>query len=442
MPLAMKPIIPLLISVLTGTALTSPALGQSSDLPQSSEQTAPPIHPGTTTAPPPIRPYPPASIEPRTPPSPPVETETVTLDPNKPFNRYFLIKGYPKIPPVDFDLTGPPLASDQKLIDWKRPPILDYEIPAPWQGMKIACGEKSQNMLDEAVATCAPLLEMSKLSVQLEYAATDPISPYGKSPARAEASRREALAFANKIITTYAAPEWPLQYKILSNAYRIRSELYKEWNKFDAAIADQDARILLLHGPDKYGSTTSTYEGDFTSSTDAANAYWKKGELLLAQKDRAAALKNYDAAMAALNPKDMFVLLSPVRYHTEMMVKDAIMARDYDKALLWSDRYLARYKELAPDYGASANFSGETSLQKLLAYKLYAHASKGDQSATLDTLALYEKTKENESRHRPSSCHNQGLFIQIAAPYKDPATRARLKDFACDIMVRQTLGDL
>lgn len=43
MPLAMKPIIPLLISVLTGTALTSPALGQSSDLPQSSEQTTPPF---------------------------------------------------------------------------------------------------------------------------------------------------------------------------------------------------------------------------------------------------------------------------------------------------------------------------------------------------------------------------------------------------------------
>ena len=418
-----------LVSVFASMALIDPALAQST------QPSAPPIHTGSIPAPDAADP---AKL--LNSPSQQSAPEFVTIDPSKPFNRYYRIKNYPQIPILELDLLGPPPAPGQKLIEWNRQPILDYEIPVQWRGMNIACGETSQNFLSESAATCAPILDMAKRTMRLEFAVDDATTYYDKDRPRAEASRREALDLADAIIVTYAQPEWPLQYKLLSDTYRMRSKLYEKWGEFDAAIADQSARIKLLEGPDIYHSTTSVYEGDFTSSTDAATAYWKKGELLLAKKDHVAAQQNYDEANEALVTKDMFVIFSPVLMHAEMMAKNAIFTRNYGQALTWIDRYLQDYSDHASDYGRATDFSEEIKLQTLISYKLYILADQGKREALLETLALYQKTQKGRGN---LTCRKGHLFPQVLAPFhKDPAIHDQLKVMGCNEDILTRLDDV
>ena len=415
-------------SAFVSIALIDPTLAQST------QPTAPLIHTGSAPAP--------SATDPaKSPGAPPQQStpEFVTVDPSKPFDRYYRIKNYPQIPSPELDLLGPPPTPEQKLIEWKKPPILDYEIPAQWRGMNIACGETSQNFLSESAATCAPILDMAKRTMRLEFAVNDATTYYDKDRPRAEASRREALDLVDAIIATYSQPEWPLQYKLLSDTYRMRSKLYEEWGEFDAAIADQSARIKLLKGPDIYHSTTSTYEGDFTSSTDIATAYWKRGELLLAKNNRAAAYQNYDEANAALVTKDMFVIFSPVLMHTEMIAKNAIFARDYDQALMWIDHYLQDYSNHASDYGRATDFSGEMRLQPLIAYKLYILADQEKREPLLETLALYQNTQKGRGN---LTCRKGHLFPQVIAPFHtDPAIHDQLKAMGCNEDILAQLDD-
>lgn len=303
-------------------------------------------------------------------------------------------------------------------------------------------GEVSPLALAEAAATCAPILETWKHTLQLEFAVDDARQYYKKDRARAEASRAEAQALGDNILKQFGKPEWPLQYKLLSNTYRDLSQLEEKWGNFDKAISYQEARLALLDGREKFSSAahSSTAASNYSSSTEWADAYAKKSALLLAKQDRAAAVRNFEQAFLAFDHKDMFVAFSPLKGHAEMMVKDAIRARDYETALGWINDYLDTFKAAAKHYEANSDLKGEILLQKLISYKMYITADLGDKEQFLTALSEYEKTAEGR---RPPVCKKDDIFPQVTAPFhKDADIRARLVALGCSESVLVTLDDV
>lgn len=379
----------------------------------------------STTSVEPMPPEPPSRQE-----SPPETgpTKKITIDPDRYFANYARIRGYPVIPDAVRPSTEP--VPGQKLIEWARPPILDYEIPSQWSGYAIACGEQDPNALMEAAATCAPLLDMAKLYTKLDFTVNDAQMHFSKDRPRADASRAEALALADEIIARFPKPSYPLQYMLLDKSYRNRAGLHEKWGAFDAAIADQDARIRLLSGPDRYGIRGLTPMSDISASTLRAQAYRQKSALLLAKKDRAAARANYEASIAMSNPKDLFVIFSPDWEHSEMMVKDAIFARDDKQADLWVDDFFTRYAVGARAFDAdeTGDMMRHQQLRTLLSYKLYIAARAGDGDMALETLGYYDLTQEG----RDDPCDARALFPYAIAPlHKNPAIAAELTRMGC-----------
>lgn len=388
---------------------------------------------------------PPDVIAQSTPPPPSQESPTetgptkkITIDTDRYFADYARIKGYPVIPDGIPPSTEP--APGQKLIEWARPPILDYEIPARWSGYAIACDERDTSALMAAAATCAPLLAMAKLFTKLDFAVNDARTHFSKDRPRADASRAEAIAVTDEIIARFAKPQYPLQYMLLARSYERRAELHKKWGALDAAIADQDAVIRLLSGPDRYGMAARVSASAISASTSRAQAYLHKSELLLDKKDRAAAKANYQASIAMSSPKDLFVIFSPDRRHSEMMVKDAIFAREDGQARLWVDEFITRYGE-----AARASLTQETrdmmrhqQLRTLLSYKLYIAARTGDSDMALETLGRYALTQEDRK-----PCVVNDLFPYAIAPlHKNPAIAAELARMGCTADILAKLDDI
>lgn len=368
-------------------------------------------------------------------------SETVTIDPAKPFAQYLRIKGYPEIPDAETSFSVPP-APRQTMIDYVKPPVLDYTIPGAWQGMNIACGETSRSFLKEAAATCAPVLELLKLNTRMEFAIEDARRHLTEDPEFAQSRHDEAMRIADAIFARPRDEAWPLEIKLLSDSYRAISGLHEMWSEGAEAIAMQDARIALLSDGEKYPNAAGLFssKADFTSSTDLAQAYMQKGELLLAKGDRDAAIANYEEAFAKAEAKDFYVIFAPIRDHTKAMVKDAIFARDYQRALGWIERYFIVFRDNAETYGAAADLTGEIAQRDLLAFRIYILAALGRRDQVVDALGEYEKTRTTRGF---DTCSTRELFPQVIAPFhKDPAIRARLVALGCSDAVLAELDNV
>ncbi|MEP3227317.1 MAG: hypothetical protein ABJO01_15165 [Parasphingorhabdus sp.] len=325
-----------------------------------------------------------------------------------------------------FDPEAPP-KEGQPLITWRRPAILDYEIAPTDRSNLSACDETDFFFLDDIARKCDPILAMTKLYVQLDFATYEARSRHRKQSDDAAEYREKALVFAEQITSEFGQPQWPLQRYLLSKTYQSRASLYSGWQEWDKAIAEQDKRIALL--------SRSRFKA---RGSLLAQAYQQKGGYLLAKGDRSAAQANYETSFA-LNQKNAFQPFSAIRYHTEAMVQDAIHERDYDYALQWIDRYLDIYRQRAQTDGQSGPFDGELLLERLVALRIYILAETGNASELMQATTLFD-TLYKDRRYR---CSKFEMFPQVVAPYhKDKRIKSWLESKGCSEKIFRALDDV
>lgn len=320
-----------------------------------------------------------------------------------------------------------PPTEGQPLIEWRRPPLLDYTIPAHKTGDLTSCVEDDFVFLNDTSRTCAPLLSMNKLYIQLDFATHEARTRLRKNRPDAADYRNKALNFANRIVAEHGEPKWPLQIYLLSKTYQLRASIYEAWGEWDAAIAEQDKRIALL--------TDAKFQ---PRDILFAQAFQQKGRYLIAKGDRVAARDNYEASLA-INTGTAFEPFSSLRYHTEAMVTDAIFARDYDSALDWIKRYLDIYKKQAESENRLSAFDGEILLDKLVSLQIYVHAAQGQEAELVDATYLYETLYKGRNKN----CSKYDLFPQVIAPFHDrPSIKNWLSEWSCSESVLKALDNV
>jgi len=320
-----------------------------------------------------------------------------------------------------------PPAPGQPLIEWRRPPLLDYTIAPDKVDDLTSCGEDDFFYVNDTSQTCAPLLSMNKLFIQLDFATSEARSRLRKNRPDAADYRKKALNFADQIIAEHGEPKWPLQVYLLSKTYQRRASIYEAWSEWDTAITEQDKRIALL-SDSKFKPRDILF----------AQSYQQKGDYLIAKGDRVAARSNYEESFA-VNKWNAFEPFSQLQQHTEAMVTDAIFARDYDSALDWIERYLKIYKDQAALENRSSAFGGEILLNKLVAMRIYIHAAEGQEAEMTDATYLYETLY----RGRNMRCFKYELFPQVIAPFH---TKISIKNWlikiGCDERIFKAMDDV
>ncbi|MEM7666441.1 MAG: hypothetical protein AAF250_11345 [Pseudomonadota bacterium] len=307
---------------------------------------------------------------------------------------------------AQFEITYPdePPKEGQTLLEWARPPILDYTIPADQRDDVSDCGETFEYDLDKTALTCWPVLRAAQLFLLAEYAAGEPSGDKA-------ANLHKGIALADDAIEFIGEPQWPLQEYLLIKAREVKLNSLMKLGEWDDAY---DTSLQLV----------STIKNDLFQFDEfrLAYAHRKRGQVFLelglydgakfVLEDARALLEGFDGEKVAL----------PFSDHSEDMIAHAISAGDLGYAEEMTDRYLGHIR--TSPKGMQFGYRNHLDL------KLYLVAARGDAQAAL--ALLDERFADEQSYARCSD--GPFKFPSVLAPLRsEPAIIERLREGGCKV---------
>ena len=160
------------------------------------------------------------------------------------------------------------------------------------------------------------------------------------------------------------AEAWPAEYRNnLANVYNNRGSLLKESSKFETALKDYDAAILIGEElRDYYHQSAETWPTKYRN--DLAMFYNNRGNLLDALSESEAALKDYDAAiLVGEELRDYYHQSAeawPAEYQNDLSMvyynRSALYWGHSDRSDAWADWQAANYYLNGLPLGPSIDF--------------------------------------------------------------------------------------
>lgn len=305
---------------------------------------------------------------------------------------------------AQFDIQYPdtPPAEGQTLLEWARPPVLDYTIPEEQRDDVSTCSATHEYDLDLVATTCWPILRALQIWTLASFAQGEPNGDK-------DANQRQAIGYADEVLDFIGEPQWPLHEHMRSKALETKLSALVRLEDWDAALVT--ARELL----DNVSSDLMKFD-DFRRGF----AHRRYGELLLQAGKSDEARADLETARELFYGPEGDKVGWPLSNYSEAVISDAIRQGDLRYAEDATNRYLAHIRTL-PD-GFQFGIDDHRDL------KLYLLAAAGDVD---DVLALLD---ERFSDERPYNRCKDGpfKFPQVLAPLRDDeAIVARLREGGC-----------
>jgi len=305
---------------------------------------------------------------------------------------------------AQFEITYPdtPKRDDQTLLDWARPPVLDYTIPEDRRGDTSTCGATSEYDLDQTALTCWPVLRAAQLQTLAAYAANETVGG-------TNANRRKGIAHADEAIAFIGEPQWLLQEYLLIKVLEVKLLALMSLEEWEAAF-------------DTSGQLVSVIQRDLFRFDEfrLGYAYRKRGQSALK-------LGLYEAAK--LNLEDVRRMLTgfnseknalPFSNHSEDVIIHAINAGDF----AYAEATILAYLEHISQAPRGMQFGKDNHID----LALYLAARTSDNRTALPLIKSRFETQRSYALCDDSFVH----FPQILGPLVHDATiKAMLLDSGC-----------
>ncbi len=306
---------------------------------------------------------------------------------------------------AQFEIIYPdePAKEGQTLLEWSRPPVLEYTIPDHKRGDVSTCDAASEFDLDQTALTCWPVLRASQFLTLASFAQGEPTG----DPA---ANQRAGIAYANQGLEFIGTPRWPLQEFLRTKLLEVRllAEIkLEQWERALATSADLIASI----------------ESDAIKHDDFRLGYAqrKRGDILLKLDQPSQARKELEEARPLLLGPEGVNFALPFSDFSENVIADAIRRGDTGYAASTIESYLNHIKTVPA--GLRMGITAHHDLQ------LYLLATRGDLEKT---LAVLRERARYQASSSPCSPFDR-LFPAVLAPLRDnEELQTLLKEIGCE----------
>ncbi|GMN03078.1 hypothetical protein [Erythrobacter sp. MTPC3] len=331
----------------------------------------------------------------------------------------------PAFAQFDIDYPDTPPAEGQTMLEWARPPVLDYTIPADKRGDLSTCAEDRETELERVAATCWPVLQTLKLYTLASFAENEPVGDKATN-------WRAAIAHAEELIELVGTPRWPMEELLRTKALEIRLSALRGLGEWDAAL-------------DASGALIASIRDDMVQHDDfrLGFAHRKRGEILIKLGQSEAARADLDRAWTLFDGDDRDMVGWPLSNYSEAVIADAIRSGDLEYAKQAADRFL--------DLIRTAPSNMQFGITDHIDLKLYLLAIEGDANGALTLIAERVETGSPYSKCTAGPFR----FPQVLAPLRQDARilnalrelgcrdkQLAEMDFAADQGIRSRRGDL
>ncbi|MCK0127497.1 hypothetical protein [Erythrobacter sp. F6033] len=317
---------------------------------------------------------------------------------------------------AQFEQTYPdePPKEGQTLLEWSRPPILDYTIPPEQRDDVSSCGARHDLDLDETAVTCWPVLRAAQLFTLASFAQGEPTGDMA-------ANQRQGVEYADQGLAFIGTPRWPLQEHLRSKLLEVKLSALVKLEDWDAALPV--ARDLV-----------ENVSGDLMKYDDFRRgfAHRRYGEVLLKLGRVKEARADFMTAWSLLNGPAGDKVGLPLSKYSRNLIIDAIRKGDLNYAESATERYLYFVRE--------EPFGFRFGYRDHLEFRMYLLAKDGRKAALLETL----KERIGLERDYSSLCSIfDPLFPGVLAPYrKDEDVLKLLRDADCQERVISKMDDV